>query len=122
MLRAQAKLSHSPHFIELELIGRVGRFPPVVSWIEAVEDRVWGEQVAGRRIGETYQHGLGSLFSWGSHQQAPSPEKGTTSWLSRLEWLFPFLQKELSLLPGCEDRNHRAAAPRLLRRLLAPVH
>lgn len=43
---------HSPHFIKLELVGWVGCFPPVVSWIEAVEDRVWGEQVAGQRRGE----------------------------------------------------------------------
>lgn len=40
---------HSPHFIELELVGWVGCFPPMVSRIEAVEDGVWGEQVTGKR-------------------------------------------------------------------------
>lgn len=76
MRGAQAKLSHSPHFIELELVGWVGRFPPMVSWIEAVEDGVWGEQVAGRRMGETNQHQPGLRVSLGQPLTGSEPREG----------------------------------------------
>lgn len=62
---AWAQLPHSPHFIKLELVGWVGSFPPVVSWVEAVEDGVWGEQVTGRRRGEISQCQPGLCVSLG---------------------------------------------------------
>lgn len=40
---------HSPHFVKLELVGWIGGFLPMVSRVQAAQEGVWGEQVAGRR-------------------------------------------------------------------------
>lgn len=67
---------HSPHFIELELVGRVGCFPPVISWIEAVEEGVWGEQVTGRRREEINQQQPGLHISLGQPLTGSKPREG----------------------------------------------
>lgn len=39
----------SPHFVELELVGGVGGLLPVVSRVQAAQEGVRGQQVAGGR-------------------------------------------------------------------------
>lgn len=67
---------HSPHFIKLELVGWVGRFPPVVSWIEAVQEGVRGEQVTGRRKKEINQQQPRLHVSLGWPLAGSEPRKG----------------------------------------------
>lgn len=103
---------HSPHFVELELVGRVGRFPPVVSWVEAVEDGVWGEQVAGGKRGERSQQQPVLPVPLARPLTGSEPSKGdyelhevglkTMNGFSLIS-----LQKETCLLPGCESTGHQ---------------